>query len=296
MSNTSFIPIIIMGAARSGTNALRDSLVSLANFGTWPCDEINGIWKYRSLSFGYDNLSQNDLSKAKIKYIRTQFTKQFNKLGKPKFLIEKTCANTLRPGFVSGVFPEAKYIFIIRDGAEVIKSARRRWQGEFEYNLVEYWLKKIKYIPALDFYHYFYDVALKRLTKKILRRSELEAWGPTHPTLEKFENECSLDDLVALQWSLCVISSWYYFRKMGPDKCIFTSYNELLNNPGGFLFRFETMLGSTFTSTGDVERFSAGLFSSKKPIEPYVSNHPIIRKYYNCAMKIYYNINNQLIK
>ena len=91
MNELNVRPIVIMGAARSGTNALRDSLVSLASFGTWPCDEINGIWKYRSLSLGYDNLSKNDLSEAKINYIRAQFTKQFNKLGKPKFIVEKTC-------------------------------------------------------------------------------------------------------------------------------------------------------------------------------------------------------------
>ena len=285
-----------MGAARSGTNALRDSLTRLSDFGTWPCDEINGIWKYRSLSLGYDNLSKNDLSKAKTSYIRAQFANQFKKLGKPQFVVEKTCANSMRPSFVDGVFPEAKYIFIIRDGAEVIKSAKRRWRGDFEYNLAEYWIKKIKYIPTLDYFHYFYDIALKRLIKKILRRSELEAWGPTHPTIEKFKKECSLDDLVALQWSLSVISSWYYFRKMDSEKCVFLTYNELLKNPGNFLFRLENMVGAKLTSPEDIDSFSAGLFPSKKSMQPYVANHPIIRKYYNCAMKIYYNINESIDK
>jgi hypothetical protein len=296
MSNNKFVPIVIMGATRSGTNALRDSLVSLDNFGTWPCDEINPIWKYRSLSKGYDNLSKDDLSQAKIKYIRAQFTKQFNHLGCPKFIIEKTCANTLRPSFVNGVFPDAKYIFIIRDGAEVINSARRRWQGNFEYNLIQYWMKKIKYIPILDFFHYFYNMPLKRLTKKILRRSELDSWGPTHPTLDKFKNECSLGDLIALQWSLCVISSWYYFRNIGPEKCVFTSYNELINNPDSFLLRFGNMVGENLTSPRDVEAFSAGLFSSKKLLKPYVVNHPIIAKYYNSAMKIYSIVNESINK
>ena len=32
--------VIIIGAPRSGTNILRDTLTSLSNVGTWGCDEI----------------------------------------------------------------------------------------------------------------------------------------------------------------------------------------------------------------------------------------------------------------
>ena len=80
MSEMECMPIIIMGAPRSGTNALRDSLTALPDFRTWPCDEINGIWKYRSLKVGYDNLVKRDASEAKIKYIRAKFDREFKKL------------------------------------------------------------------------------------------------------------------------------------------------------------------------------------------------------------------------
>ena len=39
-------PVVIIGAARSGTNMLRDVLVKLPGVGTWPCDEINYIWRH----------------------------------------------------------------------------------------------------------------------------------------------------------------------------------------------------------------------------------------------------------
>lgn len=38
-----FTPVVIIGAGRSGTNALRDALTALPEFETWPCDEINPI-------------------------------------------------------------------------------------------------------------------------------------------------------------------------------------------------------------------------------------------------------------
>ena len=39
-------PIIIIGAPRSGTNMLRDVLCNLDGVGSWPCDEINYIWRH----------------------------------------------------------------------------------------------------------------------------------------------------------------------------------------------------------------------------------------------------------
>ena len=39
-------PVIIIGAGRSGTNMLRDLLAQLPQFSTWPCDEINYIWRH----------------------------------------------------------------------------------------------------------------------------------------------------------------------------------------------------------------------------------------------------------
>ena len=52
--NLPFTPLIIIGAGRSGTNALRDALTSLPGFKTWPCDEINAIWRFVNYSVPYD--------------------------------------------------------------------------------------------------------------------------------------------------------------------------------------------------------------------------------------------------
>ena len=39
-------PLVIVGAPRTGTNLLRDLLTQLPGYGTWPCDEINYIWRH----------------------------------------------------------------------------------------------------------------------------------------------------------------------------------------------------------------------------------------------------------
>jgi len=290
--DSNFRPIVIMGAPRSGTNALRDALTSLPNFDTWPCDEINAIWKYRNLSVGYDNLAIDDLSHSKVRYIRNQFFKQVKKLRSPDFIVEKTCANTMRPRFVDGVLPEAKYIYIVRSGADVVKSATKRWRGEFEFNLIDYWKDKAKYIPVADLAYYFYEVVLKRLWNKLLCIDQLADWGPTHPTLSKLKGECCLEDVAALQWALCVISSWFYFRHSNAHKCIFVSYNVLLDNPSEFLRKFESLLPLEIASNDNQASFSANFFPPKPLANSYRPKHATVAKYFNSAMKIYNKINN----
>ena len=291
MSDLKFRPIVIMGAARSGTNALRDALTSLPNLETWPCDEINGIWKYKSLSIGHDNLARTDISEDKIEFIRQQFIKQLKKSNLPTFIIEKTCANSMRPGFVDAILPEAKYIFIIRSGPDVIKSATKRWRGEFELDLFEYWRDKIKYIPATDFPYYFYNIFLKRLLNKLLRRNQLEDWGPTHPTLNKLKNECSIEDIAALQWSLSVISSWFFFRHSNPNKCMFITYDKLLSDPTGVLNQLEDLLTIEIVSNDNISSFTANLFPPKPSINSYKPTNAKVEKYYNSAVQIYKRIN-----
>ena len=62
-------------------------------------------------------------------------------------MVEKTCANSLRISFVNEVVPEAKYIFIYRDGIDSTGSAKLRWTAELD---IHYILKKVRFVPMMD--------------------------------------------------------------------------------------------------------------------------------------------------
>ena len=68
-----FQPVIIIGAARSGTNMLRDALAQFDGAATWPCDEINAIWRYRNFAFPTDELPTNAASDEVRRFIRAAF-------------------------------------------------------------------------------------------------------------------------------------------------------------------------------------------------------------------------------
>ena len=95
--------LIIIGAARSGTNMLRDLLSSTGAISTWPCDEINYIWRYNHASHPNDVFSPEMAGEKEKKYIENQFRKISRKY-KTDWVLEKTCANTLRVPFVNAVF------------------------------------------------------------------------------------------------------------------------------------------------------------------------------------------------
>ena len=71
-----------------------------------------------------------DLLTDKIKkFIR----KTVGSLAKSKagdILIEKTVSNALRVAYVNEVFPQARFIHLIRDGRDVTESAMRLWQAK----------------------------------------------------------------------------------------------------------------------------------------------------------------------
>ena len=60
-----YTTLIILGAPRSGTNSLRDSLTNIPGYYTWNCDEINYIWRYGNRDYPNDNLPLNLLTNKK---------------------------------------------------------------------------------------------------------------------------------------------------------------------------------------------------------------------------------------
>ena len=59
--------VVIIGAPRSGTNMLRDILSTFEGVATWPCDEINYIWRHGNMSYPSDEIPR-ELANPKTKH------------------------------------------------------------------------------------------------------------------------------------------------------------------------------------------------------------------------------------
>lgn len=205
-------PIIILGAPRSGTNMLRDLLSQLRGIITWDCDEINPIWKYKNYN-KTDELMPSDLTPKIKKYIINEFDSLSKNQG---VILEKTCANTLRPSFVNAIFPNAKFIYIYRNGFDCAISAKKKSKRFFD---LSYQLKKLKYAPLISYPFLVYE--------KLFLRS----WGPIYNGMN--DDYKSLTDLqiVAKQWMKCNEKCIKFVSKLDSHQIFYINYDQFVQNP-----------------------------------------------------------------
>lgn len=232
--------IIIIGAPRSGTNILRDSLTSIKGLGTWPCDEINYIWRYGNRCYPNDEIPASLLKPNIIKFIRHQFNKirQYNGC---EIIIEKTCANSLRVPFVEKVVPNAKYIFIVRDGRDVVLSAMQKWNSATD---LKYIMAKMKYIPKRDIPFYAMTHFINRIKGRILKnKRRVLTWGPRFENMEQIANTNGLAAVCAAQWSRCVLLAQSAFKNIDQKRVYQIKYEEFVSRPETELWRIAEFVG-----------------------------------------------------
>ena len=232
-------PVIIIGAPRSGTNILRDTLSSLKNVGTWDCDEIPYIWLYGNKKHSADMLQPSHATPKVKQYIR----KQFSKLGEElqvENLLEKTCANSLRVDFVDSIFPEAKYIYIKRNGLDVTYSIMQRWNASFS---LAYTMKKFKYVPISDIPFYGIEFLKNRYYKE-KNKDRLKFWGPRFAH-ENELSELSVEEISAKQWVACVEESNKSFNKIDPKRVYSLTYENFVTNPKQQIKNMAMFMGIT---------------------------------------------------
>lgn len=229
-----FTPLVVIGAGRSGTNALRDALTQLPGFASWPCDEINPIWRHGNLDWPDDEIPPDRATPAVRLSIRTAFRRIWRQQGRPDFVVEKTCANALRVPFVDAVLPEARYIHIVRNAFDVVASARKRWRGELEVMGLHYYLAKARYAPLSDLPSYAVSALKNRVAIKLGRQEHFDSWGPRFSGLDTL-SDLPLDEIVARQWVACVNSSDSAFADMVPGRVFQVRYENFTADPQGCL-------------------------------------------------------------
>ncbi len=224
-------PVVIIGAARSGTNMLRDVLTKIPGVGTWPCDEINYIWRYGNARYPTDELLPKHATEKVKSFIQKKFKQMAQELN-CRVLIEKTCANSLRVPFVNEILPHARFIFLIRDGRDVVASALRRWKSPLN---VSYILQKAKYVPYLDVPFYAGRFLNHRLRKIFSTNNILPTWGPRYEGIDQHRKDLSLAEVASLQWKYSVSKSAEALEQIPQDRVLRIYYEEFVRNPSAIL-------------------------------------------------------------
>lgn len=219
--------VVIIGAPRSGTNMLRDVLTRMPGISTWPCDEINYIWRHGNVRYPSDEFTP-EMARPEIReYVQRQFRWVAERY-QAHTVVEKTCANSLRVGFVDQVVPQARYIFIRRDGLDAVGSAMKRWAAPLDFSYI---LEKVRFVPLTDLPYYGARYFWSRLYRLFSAENRLASWGPRIEEMPTLLARYSLEEVCALQWKRCVDSAFGALSGMSEDRWLEISYEDFVQKP-----------------------------------------------------------------
>jgi len=218
---------------------LRDLLVQINGFETWPCDEINYIWRHGNRRFDTDEFLPQMATEQVSQYIRRKFSEIQSKT-QAETVVEKTCANSLRCGFVHKVFPNARFIEIIRDGRDVAASALLRWSAKLD---LKYVLRKARYVPFSDLPFYGSRYLMNRVHRITSGEKRLATWGPKFTGIEEVFRTQPLSVACAIQWKHCVQKSQVQLSEIPAEQIVQIRYEDFVSHPRHQLGRVYNFLG-----------------------------------------------------
>ena len=149
-------------------------------------------------------------------------------------------SNSLRVPFVNKIFPEAKFIHIVRDGRDVTLSAARRWVAPVDY---KYLLRKLRHVPSREIPNSLMQFVNRRASKLLSKNGSLPSWGPRIPAMLDFVEQHSLEESCAKQWASCVARSEEDLSRIPKSRVINVKFEDLVTMPRETLARIGSWYG-----------------------------------------------------
>jgi Sulfotransferase family len=231
-------PIILFGAGRSGTKMLRGILASHPALVCFP-RELNYIWRYGNAFHPNDELKSEHARPQVKRYINRTFEKWSSQNGERRVL-EKTCANCLRVGFVRKIFPHAKLIHLIRDGRAVTESAMRMWRSTPP---MEYIFEKLRWVPIFDIPYYGLRYLRFQSGRYLSKKRAQSSWGPRFHDIDETVAQRSIVEVCGIQWARSVTSAESVMSQEPKALALSVRYEDIIRNPEETLERIFRFLG-----------------------------------------------------
>jgi hypothetical protein len=190
--------LYIVGAPRVGKTLLARTLCTIPGFVR--SGEAVTIWDIGK-SRRDDYRSREEATEKIVNRIRSEMESRTRALGGTCF-IEESPHSALRIPFCRAVFPEAKFIHVVRDGRETIPEILGGWvlkpqlkhtiQTRLRSAEVRKWLKITKVLPRAKTWASNWVRHRLGLVKR--------AWGPTVPGQHEFAKSHAVHEIAAYQW------------------------------------------------------------------------------------------------
>jgi len=225
MSSEMKPPIIIFGNTRSGTTIVQKVMSTHPDIVQWY--EPRTLWLYSDPHRRHDEFDESDATEKVKRYIRAQFLK-FQKQHGNRVVMEKTPANILKIPYVRAIFPEATFLFIVRNPFSFISSVEMKWQRPVTSKGIR---RRLKYTPITQLHHYAGRLIGQQFQKRILRRKYLSLWGPRYRGMEEDLKTSDLLTVIARQWSECSRKAENDLSLFGNGRVLRLRYEDFVEDP-----------------------------------------------------------------
>lgn len=220
-------PIVIIGAARSGTKILRDVLAAAPGARAVPYD-VNYVWRYGAPET-HDVQDPDTLTPARRRFIPATL-RSLARIGPGDGrtrLIEKSVSNGLRVPFVAALLPGAHFVHLVRDGRDVTESAMRLWQAPPDWGALK---TKLRDIPLANL-GYVAWFGWNTLRGMLSGRKGGRVWGPRYPGIFEDAERLPLAAVCARQWRETVARARTALADLPPAQVTEIRYEDLVRDP-----------------------------------------------------------------
>lgn len=250
--------VFIVGSPRSGTTLLGNLLNNHHLIAEWY--EPYYLWERFFPVPDQDVWDRRLLTEEVIMKIRNEFSLYRKKSGRP-IIVDKSPYHSFNIDIIHEIFPEAKFIHILRDGRDVTLSINKEWEKRANIvenkdiiSLLKLAFNMLKRQPYLRYRLMAILYELKTNINftttfnpnKILNKSRWKGekgWGPRFENWYHFYKSHSVLEFNAMQWVKSVDSVIMGWRKIPDDNKIQVNYEELIQYPEESLLSIFNLLG-----------------------------------------------------
>lgn len=241
-SHTAFI----IGPPRSGTSILSQVIDQLPGVANW--FEPYFVWDRYFRDAPNDLRSAADATPQVAAYIRDAF-EGFRRARQAEVVVDKAPRNCLKLPFINAVFPNAKYIILVRDGRETILSIYRKWQkqaavlekshgwGKLKGSWDMIW-ESVMYQPLWrhrwQFLAFHLGPPSGWLRGRFISTARWQGrpgWGPQFAGWQELFGKIPVLEFCAHQWVHCVREVMRHQPDLPAQRCLPIRYEEFTAKP-----------------------------------------------------------------
>jgi hypothetical protein len=248
-------PVFLIGSPRSGTTLLGEILGLHPDIAYWYEPTFVHDRYFRDAP--HDRRSAADASPPVCATIQREFA-HFSRRFDGRLIVDKSPRHSLKVPFLHAIFPDARYLHLIRHGGDATLSIYREWQSRqtagrrlLSRRAFDRLRTHIAYQPllrhriaALCFQLGANPLALRTHTYRTRWDGRL-GWGPRFEGWQDVIDQVSPIEFNALQWARCVDTALDDRPLIAADHWIDVYYEELITRPADVLHHIAAFMGLT---------------------------------------------------